>query len=500
MDSVLQQAAVVFCKYEFCDSDAVEVKNCGCSDCLYNGVVSHIHYGTFRPCWPWRCQGVGPDGQCPMCAWLQTSKGRQALFSPWCSKDLRSPLDSRRKDILRGRTAARNSIKKHANTKFMSQLVREQKRAKVVSQELNAIGAESKALRNELGEAQTHSESIHVKLLNELGEARVHSESINVKLLEAKAQAAVSAQLEGILQAELCQERERGAEEKATMTLRIQELGDKVTALHAQLLDNLAKPSAPIELQRLHEVHSKGLLSMGDLCLLKHIGKKVDPKSRCGKTEETIADLAVLLANKLSRQDYTTVASVMRLPTFRWAQLQKQKSLLNFVLGINDHILHAVGAERYRKHWVLSMGDGSRVTRLIERYLGRLVGEEYPADVSQWPAQWAPVVPDDANAAVKYVHHVHERGRLSHEMMTEVLRCVDDPKVPILQLYPTSRQQLYPISTQLWVVVWTHLLLWRWKHGQHPQLRTRRHIGLPKATATTHRTLAHYCTMILCKT
>ena len=224
----------------------------------------------------------------------------------------------------------------------------------------------------------------------------------------------------------------------------VQALEIELQQMRLQLLEATATQKLPQCLEKLQTAYEHGQLSLGDLCLLENIAQKVNPSTRCAKTDARIADLSILLMNKLSRQDYTTVASIMKLPTFRWAQMQKQKSVLQFILGINHEIVKKIGKPRYEDHWVVSMGDGSRIVRLIERYQDKLVGVEYPADVSQWPAEkkgedgscnpdeWAPTVPQEASEALKYVRAKREKNQLSHEMYSEAFRCISDKEIPLL--------------------------------------------------------------------
>ena len=217
----------------------------------------------------------------------------------------------------------------------------------------------------------------------------------------------------------------------------IKELESDVKLLTLRMLDAATNADAqphgthPV-LSRVASLLERGMFGVGDLCLLNQMCNKVDPSTQNTKTRPEIEDLTLLLMNKLSKQDYTTVASIMHLPTFRWAQLLKAKSLLRFTLGINHDVLSATGTSRFMDEWVLSCGDGSRTTRLIERLGDRMVGAAYPPDVCDWPEEWAPHVPKEAKDALKYIRYVHQNNLLSHEMHTELLRCVTNPTVPIL--------------------------------------------------------------------
>jgi hypothetical protein len=101
--------------------------------------------------------------------------------------------------------------------------------------------------------------------------------------------------------------------------------------------------------------------------------------------------LQQLLVNKLCRQDYTLVADVLSLCSFEHAASKRSGAALNFRLGVNDHVLRAVATARYDGELVISMGDGSRSKRLIERYrdpvsdCSYLVGEGFHPDVRRWP-------------------------------------------------------------------------------------------------------------------
>jgi hypothetical protein len=171
LNMLLEEAAPIFAKYRFSPDEAVPMLHCGNDDCEHNGVVQHIHFGTFKPVYPYRCRGEAPGGQCDVCSWLETSAKRNHLFSPFCEADIRSPLHTRHTEIQSGRVASRGSIIRHANSKYLSECQQHAKRSKTAAKqhqleveclvdELATTGQQSEQLGTRLFQAVTMAEQM----------------------------------------------------------------------------------------------------------------------------------------------------------------------------------------------------------------------------------------------------------------------------------------------------------------------------------------------------
>ena len=169
--------------------------------------------------------------------------------------------------------------------------------------------------------------------------------------------------------------------------------------------------------------------------------------------------LQQLLVNKLCRQDYTLVADVLKLCVFEHAASMRSGAALNFRLGENEHVLKAVARQRYNGQLTISMGDGSRSKRLIERHhdpvsgCAFLVGEGFDPDCRNWPQVGPqggrgchPIAPT-LEANLTYITRVRTTGLMSHEVHTEALNCTSDRKLGMLiyGLFPMPPSDFFSI-------------------------------------------------------
>ena len=99
-----------------------------------------------------------------------------------------------------------------------------------------------------------------------------------------------------------------------------------------------------------------------------------------------ILDLSVYLANMLGRQMYETLSSLLGLLNFRTMQLHRSHQL-RFSPGLQRDLLATVAPRRFGKHWLVSSGDGTRISRFIERLDDHLVGVAHDPNFVKWPTR-----------------------------------------------------------------------------------------------------------------
>ena len=132
-----------------------------------------------------------------------------------------------------------------------------------------------------------------------------------------------------------------------------------------------------------------------------------------------------LLVDKLCRQDYTLVADVLHLSCFEHAAAGRNRDKLSYFVGFNEHVLKAKAAEVFDGNLVITMGDGTRTSRMIEKAVhpvtGRpyLVGASFPADVRHWPegvegGQGMHPLAQDVKQVHEYISRMRKTGQLSH--------------------------------------------------------------------------------------
>ena len=93
--------------------------------------------------------------------------------------------------------------------------------------------------------------------------------------------------------------------------------------------------------QSLHDIDQNGLIEQKDRTLLEHLAQRLRYKrgSRHGAIEGIMRDMQDLLVDKLGRQDYTLVASILHLSSFEKAAASRNRDELTFCVGMNEHIL-----------------------------------------------------------------------------------------------------------------------------------------------------------------
>ena len=132
-----------------------------------------------------------------------------------------------------------------------------------------------------------------------------------------------------------------------------------------------------------------------------------------------------LLVDKLCRQDYTLVADVLHLSCFEHAAAGRNRDKLSYFVGFNEHVLKAKAADVFDGNLVITMGDGTRTSRMIEKAVhpvtGRpyLIGASFPADVRHWPegaegGQGMHPMAQDVKQVHEYISRTRSTGQLSH--------------------------------------------------------------------------------------
>ena len=139
-----------------------------------------------------------------------------------------------------------------------------------------------------------------------------------------------------------------------------------------------------------------------------------------------VVDLSVYLANKLGRQLYETISKLFGLQGFRTMQKFRSKCELRFRPGVQHEIISRVAPERYGKHWVIASGDGTRISRFIDRLDSELVGVAHSPCFSKWPKSSFPV-PQAFDDLAMVVQHWRSRSLLAAEVHTELLSPITDP-------------------------------------------------------------------------
>ena len=92
--------------------------------------------------------------------------------------------------------------------------------------------------------------------------------------------------------------------------------------------------------QSLHDLDQNGLIEQKDRTLLEHLAQRLRYKRGTqGAIQGVMRDMQDLLVDKLGRQDYTLVASILHLSCFEKAAASRNRDKLTFCVGMNEHIL-----------------------------------------------------------------------------------------------------------------------------------------------------------------
>ena len=164
-----------------------------------------------------------------------------------------------------------------------------------------------------------------------------------------------------------------------------------------------------------------------------------------------------------SRRTYDTIHDIAKLDDYDHTRATRRLDELQFHCGYNRHIVEQEAAQRYdigpRGQWVISMGDGTRLLRMVEEVGGLLVGHEYPADISLWPEAPGLPIPIEYEDVVKVVKAIRNASALSHEVHKEVFRPLFSAFTPMLvhTIYPKPSKGFSGIL---------HAKMWMWLIGQ----------------------------------
>jgi hypothetical protein len=471
----------------------------------------HEHRGTFRPLHPARCTHIALRGstQCRYCQWLQDSTDKRGVWRhlKLPGKAKVSPLQQQATATKRKLSAPPSAVPsekkpKHLRTRSDNEALLKQEKAARLDAERKAAAQVAEA-RREVNSARRHQSTAEgiVQLVTQerdaaaaatAGDRRTAAElMVSLAAAQADVAAAHSAAQDTIQQCDkaiderdktiaraherLSAERHeaalRVAAERSDAALRVAraderadaaeatteelqreniELKRKVRQLQAQLDNAISRDDVPdFWLTVLNIYHNKGLRDV-DVELFKHLAARIS-NSR-GAITGAMQDLQMLLVNKLCRQDYTLVADVLHLSCFEHAAAQRSQGALVFRMGENEHVLRETGTPRFTGQLCISMGDGSRASRLIERMWDPvakrafLVGEAFDPDVRKWPGleggQGCHPMPHKLEDAFRYIDVVRHNSLMSHEVHTEALNCTSDRSLGMLiyVLFPEPSQ------------------------------------------------------------
>jgi len=170
---------------------------------------------------------------------------------------------------------------------------------------------------------------------------------------------------------------------------KLKESNDKLmTKLEGMLRDSWQENNSKIPfLRNLHLLIEDGKLSTFDTSFLSHWSSK-KLNGRNSRADEQARAMAVLYCNRLGQKTYSELAPILGLPGLRQAQRIKSKLVCNthYMPGINEWAIEKAG--KHEKVPLQNGMDGLRVVRAIELYVDKyLVGEQFPIDVRQFPAE-----------------------------------------------------------------------------------------------------------------
>ena len=318
---------------------------------------------------------------------------------------------------------------------------REATAQQLAAKHTEAIAAEEQRSAEAVAAAarlQAEREAAAQQLAAKQAEAEAHTEEQrrhHREEQEAATERLAGERREAVLREVAATERYQAKEAQCQELLRENvDLKREVRQLKELLENSISRDDVPDFWLAVLNLYRKEGIRSPDVTLLKHLSARlVNPRA---KVAGPMHDLQMLLVNKLCRQDYTNVADVIKLSCFEHAAAQRSEGALVFQMGENLHIVKEVASPRYSGHLVISMGDGSRASRLIERFWdvvakrAFLVGESFDPDVRKWPGleggRGCQPMPQTLDEAFKYINLVRKNGLMSHEVHTEAFNCTSD--------------------------------------------------------------------------
>ena len=187
--------------------------------------------------------------------------------------------------------------------------------------------------------------------------------------------------------------------------------------------------------------------------LVRNLLLKKLPATSSLATPELIAELSIYLGIKLERQNYILVSKLLEMPTHRHSRVFRAPKRIKYLPGDNA-IAMELAPGRFGDEWLTSMGDGTRISRKIERIDEWLVGEGLHPDVCKRDKEPGFPVPQLAEDLLTYVYDVRATNRVAPEMYTEMYRCTTGEEVPTLvyHLWPESGAGFSGfLHTKLWL-------------------------------------------------
>jgi hypothetical protein len=203
-----------------------------------------------------------------------------------------------------------------------------------------------------------------------------------------------------------------------------------------------------------------------DSALLQHLADRMlgqcSGKTGKAKIDPLMKTFSEMMSPVVGGAAYCTLQSAFHLAGESTCRFERQKDI-KFHVGINEQALEDSGALS-KLAWSVSMGDGTRIMRMLEPMGQYLVGNVFSPDCAKWPTMPGIPIPQKTGDLVKVITAVHGKECLAHELHLEALKTTTegDASLRVYMAFPEPHRG----NTGFWhFKMWSRFVELHHKHG-----------------------------------